>query len=411
MVWKLAVRNVVAHRRRSFFMALSLALSSLTLVFAASLVASIRSNIETGLRHGLAGDLQAANAANPPLPLIAEVPADYLPIEDASAAMRVLLDDPDVLAVHPRSSASGVLLAAGRSAPAILVGIDPQQEIESLKRLWPAGRSAAFEVGGILLGRPMAERLRSADAGEVTALIPTADGLFDGDIFEISGVYSPPGLPLLDEFIAFVPLDRLQLMLGDEGYPGTLVVRLRDGADLPRVHGRLQRALEGAGLALDLRSWSELAGDLLGIARIGSYLMASGFAFVLLIVVLGAGNMFLVLMFERTREIGLMRAVGTPRRRVFATLLLEAALVSTAASAAGALAGGALCSALGRVGIPAASHAMVYAFGSERFHPEIHPPELVLGFLLVAMVGPFAALWPAVRASASDPARAMRTPV
>ena len=410
MVWRLAVRNVVAQRRRSSFVLLSLALSSLTLVVAVSLVASLRSNIERGLRHGLVGDLQVSSAVNPPPQLVEEVPADFVPIADAGAVTRVLLEDPDVRAVHPRSSASGMLLAGGRSAPAVLVGVDPLREAASLERLLPGGPGAAFD--GVLLGRPMAERLRrSGEPAEVTALLPTADGLFDGDVFEVAGIYSPPGLPLLDEFIAFVPLDRLQLLLGQEDRPGMLAVRLREGADLGIVVPRLERAFRDAGLALELRSWPEMAGDLLGIVRIGHALVASGFAFVMLVVVLGAGNMFLVLMFERTREIGLMRAIGTPRRRILTSLLLEAVLISTSASAAGALAGGALCGALGRVGIPAASRAMTYAFGGERFFPGIHAPELLLAFLVVALAGPLAAIWPAVRASASDPAEVMRTPV
>jgi ABC-type lipoprotein release transport system permease subunit len=389
---------------------LSLALSSLTLVVAASLVASLRSNIERGLRRGLVGDLQVSNAVNPPPQLVEEVPVDFVPIADPDAVTRVLLDDPDVVAVHPRSSASGMLLAEGRSAPAVLVGVDPLQDAESLAALRPGAPGAPLD--GALLGRPMAERLhRDGAPREVTALVPTADGLFDGDVFEVAGVYSPPGLPLLDEFIAFVPLDRLQLMLGQEGRPGTLVVRLREGADLAAVVPRLRRAFRGAGLALELRTWSQMAGDLLGIVRIGHYLVASGFAFIMLVVVLGVGNMFLVLMFERTREIGLMRAIGTPRRRILASLLLESVLVSASASAAGALAGGALCGALGKVGIPAASRAMTYAFGGDRFFPGIHAPELLLGFLVVALAGPLAALWPAARASAADPAEVMRTPV
>ncbi len=408
MVWKLAARNVFAQRRRSVFMVLSLALSSLTLVVAASLVASLRTNLESGLRQGFVGDLQVTNAVNPPLQLSEEVPIDFAPIADAAAATRVLLADPEVAAVHPRAAASGVLLAGGYSTPVVFLGLDPRQESDSLERLRPGAE--AFE-DGILLGQPVAERLHAAAAGEVTALIPTADGLFDGDVFSVAGLYSPPGLPLLDDLFAFVPLGRLQLMLDQEGYPGTLVVRLRPGADLEAVRARLAAALEEAGLGLAVRTWSELARDLLGIARVGDFLLASGFAFVLGVVVLGVGNMFLVLIFERTREIGLMRALGTPRRRIFTTLLVEAGLVSAVASAAGALAGGVLCAALGRVGIPAASRAMTYAFGGQKLFLEVHAPELAVGFGLVALIGPLAALWPAVKASACDPAEVMRTPV
>jgi lipoprotein-releasing system permease protein len=200
------------------------------------------------------------------------------------------------------------------------------------------------------------------------------------------------------------------MLLGDEGIPGSLVVRLREEADLPAVRERLRQALHRAELPLEVWTWEEMAGDLLGMVRIGRYLIGSGFLFVLLVVAIGVGNMLLILMLERAREIGLMRALGTPRWSIVGTLWVEVTLVSALSSAAGALAGGLLCVVLGQVGIPAASRAMAYAFGGERLFLEVHSLELLLGFLVVALVGPCAALWPAAHASATDPAEVMRNP-
>ena len=410
MLWKLAVRSVLARRSRSFFLMLSLALSSLVVVVGASLVTSIRSNIENGLKRGFAGDLQVFHAANPRPQFTAEVPVDFVPIEDAGRATETLLGDPDVLGVTARANAAGLILFEDYTAPAVLVGIDAALEADTLARLRPQDEGAFGKPGTILLGHPMAKRLRRLDGGKVTVLIPTADGLFDGDVFEVAGIYTPPGLPLIDEFVAFVPLDHLQMLLGDEGIPGSLVVRLREDADLAAVRERLRQALRGAGLPLEVWTWEELAGDLLGMVRIGRYLIGSGFLFVLLVVATGVGNMLLILMLEKAREIGLMRALGTPRWRIVSALVVEVTLLSALASAAGALAGGLLCIVLGRVGIPSASQAMAYAFGGERLFLEVHSLELLLGFLVVASVGPIVALWPAVRASATDPAAVMRNP-
>jgi len=407
MVLRMVTRSVVANRGRSIFLLLSLALSAFTLVVGASLVTSLRSNITTNLRDGFAGDLQAFHASNRPLRFTAEVPIGFLPIQQAEAAMELLRRDPDVRSVAPRSNASSMILTPDRSAPAVLVGIDPRLEADTLALLRPAVDDPTLPERSVLLGRPMAERLRHD--GSVTVLIPTADGLFDGDEFEVAGTYSPPGLPLIDEFVAFVHVDHLQMLLGEQEMPGSLVIRLRESADIEAIRGRLQRSLEAAGLPLTVWTWSELAGDLLGIARIGDVMMASGLVFLLFVVILGVGNVCLVLMFEKTREIGLMRALGTSRRAVFATLVAEVGLTSVVASAVGTVAGAVLCKFLGRVGIPAVSQAMTYAFGGERLYPGIGATEILLGFVVVALVGPFAALWPALRTSATEPALAMRS--
>ena len=410
MVLHLVTRSVVANRDRSIFLLLSLALSAVVLVVGASLVLSLRSNIITSLKDGFAGDIQGFHADNRPLRFTAEVPIGFLPIQQGQATMDLLRRDPDVRAVAPRSNASSMILTPDRSAPAVLVGLDPRLEADTLSRLQPTVKDPGLPQRGILLGRPMANRLLHGSSQPVTVLIPTADGLFDGDEFEVMGTYSPPGLPLIDEFVAFVHIDHLQMLLGEQAMPRSVIIRLRDSADVTVVRQRLQQSLDRAGLPVRVWTWRELAGDLLGIARIGDVLMASGLAFLLLVVILGVSNVCLVLMFEKTREIGLMRALGTSRLTVFIRLVAEIGLTSVVASAVGTLTGAAFCRFLGRVGIPAVSQAMTYAFGGERLYPGIGTTEVLLGFVVVAMVGPCAALWPALRCSATDPALAMRSP-
>ena len=411
MLWKLAVRHVVANRNRSILLTLSLALSSFVLVSGTSLVTSFLSNVERGLKRGLSGDLQVMHASNPAPRIVAEIPVDFAAIAEPASALQILSDDPDVARTTQRANVSALIVTESRTAPAVLVGIDPRAESETLELLLPDGEGSFEQSGGILLGQPMAERLdRSDSAAEVTVLIPTADGLFEGDVLEVAGIYTPPGLPLIDEFIAFMPFDHLQELLGSEGHPGLLVVRLRDGADLAATRERLRRAFRDAGLPLEAWSWKDVAGNLLGIAKIGQFLIGSGFLFVLAVIGLGVGNMLLILMLQRTREIGLMRALGTSKRRVIGALLLEVGLVSALASGAGAVVGAALLAVLGEIGIPATSRAMAYAFGGERFFPELRFTALLFSFLVVVVVGQLAALWPALRASSTHPGEVMRVP-
>jgi putative ABC transport system permease protein len=411
MLWKLAVRGVLSNRRRTLFLSLSLALSSFVLVAGATMVASFYTGIESGLRHGFAGDLQVYHADNAPPEFTSEASMYFRTIPDAAAATEMLLLDPDVATVAPRSRASGVLLAGDAMTPVILMGLDTRADAQTLEQLWPPGAQLSAGTGWILLGRPLARRLqRNGEVTEVTALLPTADGLFEGDVFTVAGTYAPPGLPFLDEFIAFVPLQRLQYLTDEEGTPGTLVVRLRAGADPAAVGRRLREAFRAQGMALEVRTWKELAGDLLGTVLVGRFLVGSGFLLLLLVVVLGIGNTMLVLLLERTRDIGLMRALGTARGSIVRTLLGEVLLLSLAASGVGVAAAGGLCAVLARVGIPASTQAMIYAFGGQRFFPEVRPDILLAGFVLVALVGPLVALAPALRASAAHPANTMRAP-
>ena len=407
----MACRSVLANRHRTLYLTSSLALSSCVLVVGGSVITSIHSGIENGLRDGLAGDLQVFHAGNPPLEFTSEVPVGFLPIADPETTVQVIGRDPDVLAVALRAQASGIALADGRTAPVVLIGIDPEAEATTLHRLLPDQPRVLAEQQDALVGVAMAKRLnRTHGAGEVTILIPTSDGLFDGDVFNVKGTYASPGLPLLDEFIAFVRYDHLQALLGDEGHPGSLVVRLRNGADVGTVKTRLAASLQDAGLPASARTWDEMAGDLLGIVRVGRYIAGSGYVFVLLVVLLGVGNMQLILMLDKTHEIGLMNALGTSRTMVVSGLLAEVLLLSVVSAAGGVIVGGVVCAALGQVGIPVVSSAMAYALGGERFFPEVHMWGLATGFAVVALIGPIAAISPAMRVSRTPPAVVLRSP-
>jgi lipoprotein-releasing system permease protein len=408
MIWSLAAKNALAGRDRSLLVVASLALASFVLVVGSSLASSLARNVELGIRRGYGGDLQVFHASNRPLGFTEEVPSGWIPVADAERVERILREDADVASVAARAQASGLALVGPSSAPVVLVGLDAAAESAAIERLQTAGGRFA-ERGGALLGRPLAERLGVGEGEEITVLIPTDDGLFEGGVFAVTGFYASAGLPLIDQFVAFVPYDDLQ-ELTRAGAPSSLVVRLGDGADPSTVRARLARAVERDGVPVTLWTWEELAGDLLGIARAGRYLTGSAMLFLLLIVALGVGNLWLVSTLERTRDIGVMRALGTPRRRVVATILAETFLISATASVAGAAAGGLVIAACGRAGIPAASEAMIHAFGGPRLHPAAGVADLLLGILVVTAAGTLAAFVPALVASATEPAAAMRSP-
>ena len=111
----------------------------------------------------------------------------------------------------------------------------------------------------------------------------------------------------------------------------------------------------------------------------------------------------LVLLLERSREIGLMRALGTARASIVRALLGEVLLLSLAASGAGVAAGGVLCAVLARVGIPASSQAMIYAFGGQRFFHVCTPPRS--GYVTLRRPTPFF-----MSASAPDQAQPLGGP-
>jgi len=406
MIWKLAVRNVWRDARRTRLMALSLAFAAFVGTVGNTLVGSLDANVTRGLRESLVGDLQVFDRASRSVDITEEPASGHALITRPEAAGATILSDSAVRAVAPRLRAPGLLMSGELEAPGILIGVDPGKEAEVCPGFDPDVLRGLTE-GRIVLGSGIADRLGLDTGDEVTLLLPTPDGLFEGDVLVVADVYAPQGLSLLGETLAFVCLPELQELLGLEGRVGSLAIALDPGADVAAARERLQRALESQGLKV--ASWVEVAGPLVEIGRIGMAGVMFTNLLLWLVIALGIGNTFLIIVLERRREIGTMMALGTTRHRIVGVILVESGLISAAAAAAGVLAAAALCLPLASYGIPAFTRAMAFAFGADRLHLILTWPNLAFGLVFVLLLGPFAALVPALVASRTDPVRALRS--
>jgi putative ABC transport system permease protein len=137
------------------------------------------------------------------------------------------------------------------------------------------------------------------------------------------------------------------------------------------------------------------------IASITDVLMA-------LIVAAGVMNTALMSVFERTREIGTLRAVGSRRRRVLSLFLLEALLLGGAGGLLGGAGGVGLVTVLGHTGIPAFSEAQRYSYGGDALFPRVDWGDAARVPAAMTLVCLAAALGPAVLASRLRPAEALR---
>jgi putative ABC transport system permease protein len=187
---------------------------------------------------------------------------------------------------------------------------------------------------------------------------------------------------------------------------GMLILRQRDPDAPPApIAASLQRAEAGA---LEVHTWEELGGPFIGgsiltrfVARIMDFMMA-------VIVAASVLNTAMMSVFERTREVGTMRAVGSRRAHVRGLFLLESLVLGTGSAVAGTLAGILLIVVLGYVGIPAFSEAQRYTYGGDFLYPRFawaHIAWVPLGMILVCVA---ASVGPAWSASRLRPADALR---
>jgi putative ABC transport system permease protein len=222
--------------------------------------------------------------------------------------------------------------------------------------------------------------------------------------FEVIGMARARGIDANgadQDDIVFVPLETAMRRLLNISYLHTIYIQARDSERLPQVERDVrellrqrQRLAEGRPDPFTIQNQTTVLKTQRGTAHSMTLLIGSVAGLALLVGGVGILAVMLISVRERTREIGLRRALGARRRDVQIQFLLEAALLAGAGGVLGILGG------------LAATHASA-ALGM--WDTVISWPAAALGFVFSVTVGLIFGIYPAVRASRIEPITALRS--
>jgi putative ABC transport system permease protein len=227
----------------------------------------------------------------------------------------------------------------------------------------------------------------------LTLLAVTADGALNGIDVEVVGIYTTGFKEMDDRALQLTVGSAQQLLQSDR--VTKLVVGLDSTENTDAAHAALLGRLGGSGIAI--KKWSELAAYYWQVRTFFSGIFLFMCTIVFFMVVMSSANTLLMAMFERTREIGTMLAMGTPRAWILALFVLEGTITGVMGAVSGILLGTGLGAALNQLRLqlpPPPGTLSGFAF-RVRFVPELMIGSAVLVVLTLAA----ASVLPAVRAS------------
>jgi ABC-type lipoprotein release transport system permease subunit len=400
---RMAWRNLWRHPRRTWLTATAMVFSNVLLVFMISLqFGSYDMMIENTLKT-LSGHLQVQ-------------PDGY----QDNPKLRSSIDDIDTLAenlrralpgarVAPRAAAFALASSEQRSFGIQVTGVQPAAEpgLSTLPGLVTQGRY--LRAGDeIVIGSAMARNLKVGIGDEITLLGSGYDGSFAAGIVEVVGLFES-GARDLDRNFAEVPLPYFQDVFAMGGRGNTLAVAVDTLDAVPAaVHAARQaiRARQG----LTVLDWNELQPGLR--QAIQADMSSAWFMYGVLIVLVAFSvlNTQLMSVMERTREFGVISALGIRPYRLASLVLLETALMALIGFVLGLL-----------LGALVAGYFHVYGFSypgmaevADRFnlpaemYPSLTPLSLLLGPSVVFLFCLLAAVYPALRLLRLQPVAAMR---
>lgn len=235
-------------------------------------------------------------------------------------------------------------------------GVDPARDgrVFRIDEHVMAGRWLEPGDTGVVLGAVLADRLGAEVGFPLIIVTRTAEGYFQTIDAEVVGIVETPN-PVVDRSSVYLPLDVARLYLQMEGRATEIALHLPETAKLEEsltlARGALGGAADSAVGDLAVLSWRELAADYVALAETKKSGSGIILFLVFVIAVVGISNTMIMAVFERTREIGTLRALGMPDRRVRLLFLYEAGAVGFLGSLAGLLVGAGVVYALVRWGI------------------------------------------------------------
>ncbi|MEW6083688.1 MAG: ABC transporter permease [Chloroflexota bacterium] len=401
---RLAWRNIWRHRRRTVIIVLAMGLSLALMMFYDGLLDGFNQAIAGNAVRVLGGNVQVHAEgyrekvdSNP-----------LLPLKDDAAVVQAALAQPEVIAASRRIQTGGLVSNREGAFPLKIIGIEPDAEA-------PVSLIAEHIVDGrflqtndedvVLIGQGLADALSLHVGDRVTVVGSDINKQNRQRTMTVIGIYDV-GLPSFEKGSVYISLTEAQNLLGLRDQSTEVQITLKAVGPEEAVIAALRPALPG----YEVESWAQNYPEL-GNA-IGQKNAVMDIFSVIIVVIAGIGilNLLLMAIYERTREIGLLGAMGLKPRQIAATFILEGALIGVVGVVAGILMGLGINLSLGQVGMDYSQFAGIteyMALISGKVYPTLGVNKLFTRAAIVLTIAALAALIPALIAARREPSEAL----
>jgi putative ABC transport system permease protein len=404
----MAWRNIWRNTRRTILTISAIAFASLLLVFMLSFqFGSYETMINTSVKIHT-GHLQIQAAEYRKKRNIRYV------VSDLNKIAAVLENIPQIAAYTYRAQTFSLISSAKRTYGAIVMGIDPAGEagVSRLKSLVRQGAYLSGEdTNQALVGSLLAKNLQVKIGDELTILGQGRDGSIAATVVTVKGIFSS-GIDEFDRSSLQIPLKTFQDVYTMQGMAHEVVIVADSLSDVERIKRTIQKDLSS--LITDQRlvtlDWDEL---MPGLRQSIEMDLISGLIFYVLLVLVVAFsilNTFLMAIFERTKEFGVLMAIGTTPGRLTKVLLIESMTMAAIGIAGGIIIGCLLTLYFQLHGIDiSGASELLSQFGiTGRIFPKLSWISATSGPTAVLIITFLAALYPALKVRKMKPVAAMR---
>ena len=396
----LALRYLKLRRRRSWLGGLT------TLIGVGGIAIGVAALITTlGVMNGFQRDIQKK---------ILGTQAHLFLLKEMNPSEKALLESalkkyPEITASAPFVAGQAILNSSSHSLGVWLKGIDPAREfdVNDLQGTLQEGTWEGLQDSrGIALGTELAKQLGVGPGDPLTLISPksmaTPLGLFPRMESYVVRATFASGYYEYDSSLAFISLPSAQKFFNTSDRVTGLSIRLKKGEGADLLASQLRKEL---GIRYWIRTWSQMNQSLFAALKLEKTVMFLILSLIILVAAFNIASNLLLLSFEKTKEIGILKALGASPRHIRNLFVLEGTIMGGLGTASGAVLGLLLCWWIQNYPIVQLP-AEVYYLSRVPVHMEWSDTLCVLGLSLAIAVA--ATLYPASLASRTHPVEAIR---
>ena len=403
--FRLAWRNIWRQKRRTWLTALAMIFSNVLLVFMISLQFGSYDMMINNTLSMFSGQVQVQSEGYQDGQKMRQAVED---IRDLASAIRKQFP---LASVAARANAFVLVSSNDRSFGTQIVGVEPAHEpaVSTLPALLTDGRYLDDpNAAEIVIGNVMARNLKVKVGDELTFLGSGKDGSFAAGVVNVVGIFDS-GSQDLNRSLAELPIGYFQeaFAMGNSGH--VIALSVDSLAAVPAMLEPLKAMIDGQkGLvALD---WETLVPGLKQAIQADMTSAWFMYAVLIILVALSVLNTQLMSVLERTREFGVIMALGIKPRRLAFLVLLETFLMAALGLLIGVLLGSLLTGYFAQAGFayPGMDEMAAKFNMPPVIYPSLKPFALMLGPMVVFVFCLFAAIYPALKLFGLRPVEAMR---
>lgn len=402
---KLAFRNIQRNRRRSLITIIAVGVGLASLIFLWSFNDGTNEQMRDNVIRLFTSHVQIHAHGFQKLLDPALVLPDRVVIEHRLKSLS------ELEAFSERVKTEALIGTNEQSRGIQLIGIDPVQEkkVTDLERFITHG---TFLKSGdkrlLLIGNRLADKMDAQLGDKVVLMTQAMDGTLAGFPYHIAGIFDT-GSQTMDELTAYITLDSAQELLGLDEEIHEIAIRLHERRQIPSFLKSLSFLNK---TKYEVFRWDEIVPEVEQWSQWSESIIRTILVAVMFVIGVGIMNTVIMSVFERTREFGIMMAIGTSPKQILKLIVIETVLLELGGMILGLIVGCLLTYYFSKVGI--AFHELEQAFSrsymSTVTYTRLEWTHVAQSLLILFAMNTLIGLYPAWKASRMEPIQAIYRP-